>query len=279
MTTILHRRGLRESGYARIVWHSRYRQSCGCHGPAAEDGVAVLLLLASPDEYDPTTAGMLVLAPVGVRLRDLCAAFSTENGFAVARPEVADMVRAAVRLLAAETACMDQARRPRLSAAYDREMKLVGSDGGDSLRQYVADLGSTRLRSLAGQAGTPPYGSRGPATVCLSRQNVRFPASPRRDPLPGGRAAGASPWRFNPGRDFSGLQPHHGVRRCGLADRRGELRRVGRGPAERDSDGAIALGKRYCAGRGGGAGVGLRGLEGPEDPLKQGLLEGSHDTT
>jgi hypothetical protein len=168
MTTILYRRGLRESGYAWIVWHSRYRPSCGCHGPAVADVVAVMLLLASPDEYDPTTAAMLMLAPVGVRLHDLCAAFSTDNGFAVARLEVADMVRAAVRLLAAETVCMDQARRPRLSAAYDREMKLVGSDGGDSLRQYVADLGSTRSRSLAGQAGTPPYGSRGPATVCLS---------------------------------------------------------------------------------------------------------------
>jgi hypothetical protein len=25
--------------------------------------------------------------------------------------------------------------------------------------------------------------------------------------------------------------------------------------------------------------LGFRGLEGPEDPLKQGILEGSHDTT
>jgi hypothetical protein len=130
MTTILHRRGLRESGYAWTVWHSRYRQSCGCHGPAAEDVVAVMLLLASPDEYDSTTAGMLLLAPFGVRLRNLCAAFSTDNGFAVARPEVADVVRAVARFLASETACMDQARRPCLAAAYDREMNLVGSDGG-----------------------------------------------------------------------------------------------------------------------------------------------------
>lgn len=53
----------------------------------AEDVVAMMLVLASPDLYDSTTAGMVVLAPVGVSLRNLCAAFSTDNGFAVARPE------------------------------------------------------------------------------------------------------------------------------------------------------------------------------------------------
>lgn len=237
----------------------------------------MMLPLASPDAYNSTAAGMLVLAPVGVSWRNLRAAFSTDNGFAVSRPEVADVVRAVARFLASETACMDQARHPRLAAAYDREMKLIGSDGGDSLRQCLADLGSTRLRSLAGQAGTLPYKSRGPATVCLSRRSVSFPAPLRRDPLPGGRVAGASPWRFNPGWDF-GRQPHHDVQHYGLSDRRGELRRVGRGPAERGLDGGIALGKRNCAGRG-GARVGLSGAEGPEDPLTQGLLEGSHDTT
>ena len=72
-----------------------------------EDVVAVMPLLASPDGYDPTTASMLVLGPADVRLRDLRAAFHTDNGFAAARPEVADVVCAAARLLAAETACMD----------------------------------------------------------------------------------------------------------------------------------------------------------------------------
>jgi hypothetical protein len=165
----------------------------------------VMPLLASPDGYDPTTASMLVLGPADVRLRDLRAAFHTDNGFAAARLEVADVVCAAARLLAAETACMDQARPSCLAAAYDREMKLLGSDGGDSRWQYLADLGAARLRSLAGEAETLPYGSRGPAIGRLSRRNVRFPAPPRRDPLPGVRAVGASPLRFNPGRECSGL--------------------------------------------------------------------------
>ena len=120
-------------------------------GPMArrvEDLVTAMPLLAGPDEYDPTAIGMPVLDPAAVRLRDLRAAFYTDNGFAAAQPEVAEVVRAAAQSLAAETACMDEARPACLAAAYDLEMKLLGPDGGDSLRRYLADLGSTRLHPL-----------------------------------------------------------------------------------------------------------------------------------
>jgi amidase len=91
---------------------------------------------------------MPVLDPAGVNLRHLRAAFYTDNGFAAARSDVADVVRAAARSLAAETACMDEARPACLAAAYHLEMKVLGSDGGDSLRHYLAGLGSTRLHPL-----------------------------------------------------------------------------------------------------------------------------------
>jgi amidase len=120
-------------------------------GPMArrvEDLVTAMPLLASPDEYDPTAVGMPVRDPAAVRLRGLRAAFYTDNGFAAAQPEVAEVVRAAAQSLAAETACMDEARPACLAAAYDLEMKLLGPDGGDSLRRYLADLGSTRLHPL-----------------------------------------------------------------------------------------------------------------------------------
>ena len=120
-------------------------------GPMArrvEDLVTAMPLLAGPDEYDPTAIGMPVRDPAAVRLRDLRAAFYTDNGFAAAQPEVAEVVRAAAQSLAAETACMDEARPACLAAAYDLEMKLIGPDGGDSLRRYLADLGSTRLHPL-----------------------------------------------------------------------------------------------------------------------------------
>ena len=120
-------------------------------GPMArrvEDLVTAMPLLAGPDEYDPTAIGMPVRDPAAVRLRDLRAAFYMDNGFAAAQPEVAEVVRAAAQSLAAETACMDEARPACLAAAYDLEMKLIGPDGGDSLRRYLADLGSTRLHPL-----------------------------------------------------------------------------------------------------------------------------------
>src|ERR1035437_9471040 len=113
-----------------------------------EDLVTAMPLLAGPDEYDPTAIGMPAPDPAAVSLRGLRAAFYTDNGFAAAHPEVAEGVRAAARWLAAETACMDEARPACLAAAYDLEMKLIGPDGGDSLRRYLANLGSTRLHPL-----------------------------------------------------------------------------------------------------------------------------------
>jgi amidase len=120
-------------------------------GPMArrvEDLATVMPLLAAPDECDPTAIGMPAPDPAAVSLRGLRAAFYTDNGFAAAHPEVAEVVRAAARWLAAETACMDETRPACLPAAYDLEMKLIGPDGGDSLRRYLADLGSARVHPL-----------------------------------------------------------------------------------------------------------------------------------
>jgi amidase len=70
-------------------------------------------------------------------------AFYTDNGFAAADEEVARVVRAAARALAAEEdrpACLEQ--------AYDLEMKLIGADGGDGLRDYLKVMGSTQAHPL-----------------------------------------------------------------------------------------------------------------------------------
>jgi amidase len=120
-------------------------------GPMArrvEDLMTALPLLAGPDRCDFTAVGMPLLDPAAVSLRSLRAAFYTDNGFAAAQPEVAAAVRAAARWLAGETACMDEARPACLAAAYDLEMKLIGPDGGDSLRHYLAEIGSTRAHPL-----------------------------------------------------------------------------------------------------------------------------------
>jgi len=120
-------------------------------GPMAryvEDLITALPLLAAPDGRDFTAVGMPMLDAAAVDLRSLRVAFYTDNGFAPAQPEVAAVVRAAARWLAAETACMDEARPACLAAAYDLEMKLIGPDGGDSLRHYLAEIGSTRVHPL-----------------------------------------------------------------------------------------------------------------------------------
>ena len=120
-------------------------------GPMArrvEDLVTALPLLAAPDGRDFTAVGMPLPDPAAVSLRGLRAAFYTDNGFAAAQSDVAGVVRSAARWLAGETACMEEARPACLAAAYDLEMKLIGPDGGDSLRDYLADIGSTRVHPL-----------------------------------------------------------------------------------------------------------------------------------
>jgi amidase len=43
---------------------------------------------------------------------------------------------------------VDEARPDCLANAYDLEMKIIGADGGDSLWQYLAGLGSTQVHPL-----------------------------------------------------------------------------------------------------------------------------------
>jgi amidase len=98
-------------------------------GPMArrvEDLIAIMPILSG----EPATP---------IDPRQLRAAFYTGDADA----EVAAVVRdAALALGGAEDrpACIDQ--------AYDLEMKLLGADGGDGLRQYLRDLGSTQLHPL-----------------------------------------------------------------------------------------------------------------------------------
>ena len=43
---------------------------------------------------------------------------------------------------------MEEARPACLEAAYDLEMKLIGPDGGDGLRAYLCQLGSSEVHPL-----------------------------------------------------------------------------------------------------------------------------------
>jgi amidase len=120
-------------------------------GPMArqiEDLILMMSLLAGPDGADTAVAG-LGFTPFDRRmLGGLRIAFHTDNGYCNVTQEVADVVRAATRALAPDVTSVEEARPSCVSDAFDLEMKLLGADGGDSLRAYLVALGSTRVHPL-----------------------------------------------------------------------------------------------------------------------------------
>jgi len=119
-------------------------------GPMArqiEDLVLMMGLLTGPDGVDP--AAGVPFSPLDERkLRGLRIAFHTDNGCCAAGPEVAAVVRSAAGALAIDVTGAEETRPSCVSEAYDLEMKLLGADGGDSLRAYLAAIGSSRVHPL-----------------------------------------------------------------------------------------------------------------------------------
>ena len=62
--------------------------------------------------------------------------------------EVAAAVRTAAKVLAGDVALLEENRPACLDQAFDLEMKLLGPDGGDGLRQYLRELGSAEAHPL-----------------------------------------------------------------------------------------------------------------------------------
>ena len=120
-------------------------------GPMAryvEDLCTMMPLLIGGDGRDPSVINMPLGEPGQVALRDLRVAFYTENGYVATTAPVAAVVRAAAKAVSSEVASVEEARPTCLSEAYDLEMKLLGADGGDSLREYLRHLGSDRVHPL-----------------------------------------------------------------------------------------------------------------------------------
>jgi len=129
-------------GWLEMVWQI---------GPMArrvEDLIRAMPLLAVADGRDCSVVEMPVRNPADVKLRDLRVAFYTDNGRAASEGAVAGVVRKAARALADEVRKIDERRPACLEAAYDLEMRLIGPDGGDSLRDYLRDLGSGDVHPL-----------------------------------------------------------------------------------------------------------------------------------
>ena len=129
-------------GWLEAVWQI---------GPMArrvEDLIEAMRILSGPDGIDVTVPDVPYRDPKHVDLSDLRVAYYTDNGFAAADAEVAQVVQTAALVLSAVVRIVDCTRPVCLEAAYDLEMKLIGPDGGDGLRAYLRDLGSTALHPL-----------------------------------------------------------------------------------------------------------------------------------
>ncbi len=120
-------------------------------GPMAryvEDLSTMMRLLVGGDGEDPTVVDMPFRDPAEVDLRGLRLCFYTNNGFAPADAAVVHAVMEAAKSLSKLVMDIVEERPPGVELAYDLEMKILGPDGGDSLRAYLRSLGSDHLHPL-----------------------------------------------------------------------------------------------------------------------------------
>lgn len=129
-------------GWLEMVWQI---------GPMArrvEDLWTMMRILVGMDGIDRTVAPMPCGDPAEVPLRDLRLAYFTDNGIASPDAETRAVVEAAALALASEVRSVEECRPHGIEESYGLEMKMIGPDGGDGLRAYLKDIGSTRLHPL-----------------------------------------------------------------------------------------------------------------------------------
>jgi len=115
-------------------------------GPLArrvEDLCTMMALLTGPDGQDHTVVPLPYGDPRAIDVAGLRMAWSADNGIAAPTPETDALVRRAAQALGAE-----ERRPPRIEESYDLEMELIGPDGGDGLRAYLRQIGSTETHPL-----------------------------------------------------------------------------------------------------------------------------------
>jgi amidase len=129
-------------GWLEMVWQI---------GPMArrvEDLCAMMPILLGPDHRDRTVIPMPYTDPAEVSLRSLRIAFFTDNGIVPADSDTDAAIRRAIMKLAPEVMSVEECRPDGIEESYDLEMKMIGPDGGDSLRRYLCEIGSVRTHPL-----------------------------------------------------------------------------------------------------------------------------------
>jgi amidase len=85
--------------------------------------------------------------PAGL-LGKLRVAWFIDNGILAADPDTAATVEAAARALASVVKSVEARRPPLIERSYALEMELLGIDGGNGLREFLADIGSHQTHPL-----------------------------------------------------------------------------------------------------------------------------------
>jgi amidase len=112
-------------------------------GPMArrvEDLQAMMPILLGPDGEDHT---VIPMPYDGVPIQNLRVAYFTDDGFAEPDSDTQAVVERAAKALGAV-----HMRPPGVERAYELEMKLLGADGGDGLREFLTSIGSDRTHLL-----------------------------------------------------------------------------------------------------------------------------------
>jgi amidase len=134
-------------GWLEMVWQI---------GPMArwvEDLFAMMPILLGvgaeiPCRRDRTVVPMPYGNPAEVVLKDLRIVYFTDNGIASPDNDTDAAVRNAVGKLAGCVGSMDERCPDGIEDSYELEMKLIGPDGGDGLREYLKTIGSVNTHPL-----------------------------------------------------------------------------------------------------------------------------------
>jgi amidase len=129
-------------GWLEMVWQIGPMARC------VEDLCTMMPVLLGMDGRDRTVIPMPYGDPAQVPLRDLRIAYFTDNGISPADAETKAVVEAAAKALASEVRSVEERRPPGIEQSYELEMKMIGPDGGDGLREYAKSIGSARTHPL-----------------------------------------------------------------------------------------------------------------------------------
>lgn len=111
-----------------------------------EDLALAMHLLAGEDGEDFTTPPVDLIEPADLHGRRV--AFFTYNGFARCTPEIESGVRRCAEFLSRRGIQVEERTPPGVEEAYELEFALFGADGGDSIDEYLREIGSTSVHIL-----------------------------------------------------------------------------------------------------------------------------------